>query len=74
MQRVSIGLFVIVCIIFWDGIYYEDVGYGFIDNVRGKVMVFEKVKKEGIIDGLKWVFRSFGNLLGNCIYDQDYIK
>jgi DNA repair and recombination protein RAD52 len=73
-QRVSIGLSVIVRITLRDGTYHEDVGYGSIDNARGKAMAFEKAKKEGTTDGLKRALRSFGNLLGNCIYDQDYIK
>lgn len=59
---------------FCDGIYYEDLGYGYIENCRGKVVVFEKVKKEGMIDVFKWVLRYFGNVLGNCIYDKEYLK
>ncbi len=37
-------------------------------------MAFEKAKKEGTTDALKRTLRSFGNVLGNCIYDQDYVK
>lgn len=57
-----------------DGTYHEDVGYGSIDNAKGKAMAFEKAKKEGTTDGLKRALRNFGNLLGNCIYDKDYVK
>lgn len=73
-QRVSIGLSVIVRITLRDGTYHEDIGYGSIENARGKAMAFEKAKKEGTTDGMKRALRSFGNVLGNCIYDQDYVK
>ena len=35
--------------------------------------MFEKAKKEGTTDGLKRALRSFGNVLGNCLYDKDYL-
>ncbi|KAG4264528.1 hypothetical protein LB506_009629 [Fusarium annulatum] len=73
-QRVSIGLSVIVRITLRDGTYHEDIGYGSIENAKGKAMAFEKAKKEGTTDGLKRALRSFGNVLGNCIYDKDYVK
>ncbi|KAG9252122.1 uncharacterized protein F5Z01DRAFT_662024 [Emericellopsis atlantica] len=73
-SRVSIGLSVIVRITLRDGTYHEDIGYGSIENAKGKAMAFEKAKKEGTTDGLKRALRSFGNVLGNCIYDQDYVK
>lgn len=73
-QRVSIGLSVIVRITLRDGTYHEDIGYGSIENAKGKAMAFEKAKKEGTTDGLKRALRSFGNVLGNCIYDKEYVK
>ncbi|OWT42682.1 RAD52 DNA repair protein RADC [Pochonia chlamydosporia 170] len=73
-QRVSIGLSVIVRVTLRDGTYHEDIGYGSIENAKGKAMAFEKAKKEGTTDGLKRALRSFGNVLGNCIYDTDYVK
>lgn len=73
-QRVSIGLSVIVRITLRDGTFHEDIGYGSIENAKGKAMAFEKAKKEGTTDGLKRALRSFGNILGNCIYDADYVK
>ncbi|KND89688.1 DNA repair and recombination protein rhm52 [Tolypocladium ophioglossoides CBS 100239] len=73
-QRVSIGLSVIVRITLRDGTYHEDIGYGSIENAKGKAMAFEKAKKEGTTDGMKRALRNFGNVLGNCIYDQDYVK
>lgn len=73
-QRVSIGLSVIVRVTLRDGTYHEDIGYGSIENAKGKAMAFEKAKKEGTTDGMKRALRNFGNVLGNCIYDQDYVK
>ena len=54
----------------WD---YQDIGYGHIENCKGKAAAFEKAKKEGTTDALKRALRNFGNLLGNCIYDKDYL-
>lgn len=33
-----------------------------------------KAQKEAITDGTKRALRSFGNMLGNCLYDKDYTK
>lgn len=56
-----------------DGTFHEDVGYGHIENCKGKAAAFEKAKKEGTTDALKRALRSFGNVLGNCIYDKTYL-
>ncbi|RDW91418.1 hypothetical protein BP5796_02583 [Coleophoma crateriformis] len=71
--KVSLGLSVIVRVTLRDGTYHEDVGYGHIDNCKGKAPAFEKAKKEGTTDALKRALRNFGNVLGNCIYDKDYL-
>lgn len=52
----------------------QDIGYGSIENSKGKAAAFEKAKKEAATDGLKRALRSFGNVLGNCLYDKDYLK
>ena len=52
---------------------HQDIGYGHIENCKGKAAAFEKAKKEGTTDGLKRALRNFGNLLGNCVYDKDYV-
>jgi DNA repair and recombination protein RAD52 len=36
-------------------------------------MAFEKAKKEGTTDALKRALRNFGNVLGNCVYDKDFL-
>lgn len=51
----------------------QDVGYGHIENCKGKAAAFEKAKKEGTTDALKRALRNFGNILGNCIYDKEYL-
>lgn len=51
----------------------QDIGYGHIENCKGKAAAFEKAKKEGTTDAMKRALRNFGNVLGNCIYDKDYL-
>lgn len=52
---------------------HQDIGYGHIENCKGKAPAFEKAKKEGTTDGLKRALRNFGNVLGNCVYDKEYV-
>jgi len=70
---ISIGLSVVVRVTLKDGTYHEDTGYGGIENCKSKIAAFEKAKKEGTTDALKRALRNFGNVLGNCIYDKEYI-
>ncbi|CAI4215369.1 unnamed protein product [Parascedosporium putredinis] len=72
--RVSLGLSVVVRVTLRDGTYHEDIGYGNIENCRGKASAFEKAKKQATTDALKRALRNFGNVLGNCIYDKDYLS
>jgi DNA repair and recombination protein RAD52 len=71
--KVSLGLSVIVRITLRDGTFHEDMGYGHIENCKGKAAAFEKAKKEGTTDAMKRALRNFGNVLGNCLYDKDYL-
>ncbi|KAK3365778.1 hypothetical protein B0T24DRAFT_636714 [Lasiosphaeria ovina] len=71
--KISLGLSVVVRVTLRDGTYHEDVGYGHIENCKGKAAAFEKAKKEGTTDALKRALRNFGNVLGNCIYDKAYL-
>lgn len=72
--KVSLGLSVVVRVTLKDGTFHEDIGYGHIENCKGKAVAFEKAKKEGTTDALKRALRNFGNVLGNCIYDKEYLK
>lgn len=71
--KVSLGLSVIIRVSLRDGTFHEDIGYGSVDNCKGKAAAFEKAKKEGTTDALKRALRNFGNVLGNCIYDKEYL-
>ncbi|KAJ1949381.1 DNA repair protein rad52 [Linderina macrospora] len=70
----SIGVSCTMRVTLKDGTSKEDIGYGMIENVKSKAMAFEKVKKEAVTDALKRAMRQFGNVLGNCVYDKDYLK
>jgi DNA repair and recombination protein RAD52 len=72
--RVNIGISVIIRVTLRDGTFHEDIGYGNIDNCKGKAGAFEKAKKEATTDALKRALKNFGNVLGNCIYDKDYLS
>lgn len=71
--KISLGLSVIVRVTLKDGSHHEDIGYGQIENCKGKAAAFEKAKKEGTTDALKRALRNFGNVLGNCVYDKTYL-
>lgn len=71
--KVSLGLSVIVRVTLKDGTFHEDIGYGHMENAKGKAAAFEKAKKEGTTDALKRALKNFGNVLGNCIYDKEYL-
>ncbi|PGH16447.1 hypothetical protein AJ79_01778 [Helicocarpus griseus UAMH5409] len=71
--KISLGLSVIMRVTLKDGTYHEDIGYGHCENSKSKALAFEKAKKEGTTDGLKRALRTFGNVLGNCVYDKDYL-
>ncbi|KAJ5725789.1 uncharacterized protein N7483_007146 [Penicillium malachiteum] len=71
--KINLGLSVIVRVTLKDGSFHEDIGYGHIENCKGKAAAFEKAKKEGTTDALKRSLRTFGNVLGNCVYDKDYL-
>lgn len=72
--RVTLGLSVIVRVTLRDGTYHEDIGYGHVENFKGKAAAFDKAKKEGTTDALKRALKNFGNVLGNCIKDKEYVR
>ncbi|XP_018431957.1 PREDICTED: DNA repair protein RAD52 homolog [Nanorana parkeri] len=57
-----------------DGSYHEDVGYGVSEGLKSKALSLEKARKEAVTDGLKRALKCFGNSLGNCILDKDYLR
>ncbi|XP_048405602.2 DNA repair protein RAD52 homolog isoform X3 [Stegostoma tigrinum] len=57
-----------------DGSFHEDVGYGVSEGLKSKALSLEKARKEAVTDGLKRSLKSFGNVLGNCILDKEYLQ
>ena len=57
-----------------DGAFHEDVGYGTSEGMRSKALSVEKARKEAVTDGLKRALKSFGNILGNCLSDKEYVR
>ncbi|KAI8355543.1 hypothetical protein BD560DRAFT_335908 [Blakeslea trispora] len=72
--RVNIGISVTIKITLKDGTFHEDVGYGSSENARSKASAFEKARKQAVTDATKRALRSFGNALGNCLYDKVYLN
>jgi len=72
--RFYVGVSAIVKVQLKDGSYHEDVGYGVSEGMRSKALSLEKAKKEAVTDGLKRALKSFGNALGNCLHDKDWIS
>lgn len=71
--RYSIGCTAIVRVSLQDGTFREDIGYGTVENERRKPSAFERAKKSAVTDALKRALRGFGNALGNCLYDKDFL-
>ncbi|WWC69695.1 uncharacterized protein I206_103638 [Kwoniella pini CBS 10737] len=72
--RTSINVTAIIRITLADGTFHEDVGCGQGENLRGKSAALDKAQKEAVTDATKRALRTFGNLLGNCLYDKEYTK
>ncbi|KAG8746002.1 DNA repair protein rad52 [Ceratobasidium sp. 414] len=73
-QRYNIGVSAIIRVTLRDGAFHEDVGFGALENAKGKGMALDKCKKEAVTDGIKRTLRNFGNVLGNCLYDKQYVS
>ncbi|KAL4604969.1 hypothetical protein GN956_G25396, partial [Arapaima gigas] len=56
-----------------DGSFHEDVGYGISEGLKSKALSLEKARKEAVTDGLKRALKCFGNALGNCILNKEYL-
>ncbi|CAK5274747.1 unnamed protein product [Mycena citricolor] len=71
-RRCSAGVTCVMRVTLREGVWHEDVGYGLIDNAKGRGVALDKCKKEAVTDALKRTLRTFGNLTGNCLYDKNY--
>jgi len=72
--RFFVGVSAFVRVQLRDGAFHEDCGYGTSEGMRSKALSVEKARKEAVTDGLKRALKSFGNALGNCLNDKDYMK
>ncbi|XP_073400278.1 DNA repair protein RAD52 homolog [Dendrobates tinctorius] len=72
--RFFVGVCAFVKVQLKDGSYHEDVGYGVSEGLKSKALSLEKARKEAVTDGLKRALKCFGNVLGNCIMDKDYLR
>ncbi|NXR39008.1 RAD52 protein, partial [Zosterops hypoxanthus] len=72
--RFYVGVCAFVRVQLKDGSYHEDVGYGVSEGLKSKALSLEKARKEAVTDGLKRALKCFGNALGNCILDKEYLR
>jgi hypothetical protein len=72
-KKYNVGVSVVMRITLRDGTFHEDIGYGHCENVKMKHMALEKARKEASTDGLKRALRTFGRMLGNCLYDKKFM-
>lgn len=72
--KFCIGCTAIVRVTLDNGTHREDIGYGTVENERRKAAAFERAKKSAVTDALKRSLRGFGNALGNCLYDKDFLS
>eukprot|EP00075_Anas_platyrhynchos_P030124 XP_027319377.1 DNA repair protein RAD52 homolog isoform X1 [Anas platyrhynchos] len=72
--RFYVGVCAFVKVQLKDGSYHEDVGYGVSEGLKSKALSLEKARKEAVTDGLKRALKCFGNALGNCILDKNYLQ
>ncbi|ORX39675.1 hypothetical protein BD324DRAFT_614563 [Kockovaella imperatae] len=70
--RASVNVTAIVRITLADGCWHEDVGCGQGENQRSKAAALDKAKKEAVTDATKRALKTFGNVLGLCLYDKSY--
>ncbi|KAI5148926.1 DNA repair and recombination protein RAD52 [Enteropsectra breve] len=60
-------------IILKDGTFKEDIGFGESENQRSAAQALESAKKKAATDALKRALRQYGNALGNCCYNKNFI-
>lgn len=72
--KYNIGITCTTRVTLKDGSSREDVGFGSSENQRNKSQAYEKARKEASTDALKRALRLFGNALGNCCYDKEFIS
>ncbi|XP_036961783.1 DNA repair protein RAD52 homolog [Acanthopagrus latus] len=71
--RFYVGVSAFIKVQLKDGSFHEDVGYGVSEGLKSKALSLEKARKEAVTDGMKRALKCFGNALGNCIQDKEYL-
>lgn len=67
------GALAIVRVRVLGGCHHEDVGYGKGADSNRAIAV-ENANKEAVTDAVKRALRYFGSVMGNCIYDKQYLR
>jgi DNA repair and recombination protein RAD52 len=73
----SAGVAVVIRVILSEahgGTSHEDLGYGLVERCRDRGQALQKVSKEAVTDGMKRALRQFGEILGNCLYNKEYMQ
>ncbi|KAI9529958.1 hypothetical protein NQZ68_008197 [Dissostichus eleginoides] len=68
-----VGVSAFIKVMLKDGAFHEDVGYGVSEGLKSKALSLEKARKEAVTDGMKRALKCFGNALGNCILNKEYL-
>jgi DNA repair and recombination protein RAD52 len=55
------------------GVFKENIGHGSHEKMKQRGKAKEKALKEAVTDALKRVLRQFGEAMGNCMYNKEYI-
>ena len=69
----SCGCEAIIRVVLKNGAFHEDVGYGCATNMPTDVEATEKALKSAVSDATKRALRVFGDRLGNCLTDKQFI-
>lgn len=72
--RYTLGVSCTMRITLASGTHREDVGYGSSVNMPNRFQAYDKARKEAATDALKRSLRLFGESLGNCLYNKDYVE
>ncbi|KAK4687132.1 DNA repair and recombination protein RAD52, partial [Tremellales sp. Uapishka_1] len=72
--RCSVNVTAIVRITLQDGCFHEDVGCGGAENLKQKGAALDKAQKEAVTDATKRALKTFGSVLGGCLYDKEFTK
>ncbi|KAI8867543.1 dsRNA-binding domain-like protein [Ramicandelaber brevisporus] len=68
----NVGVSCIMRVSLANGTFHDDVGFGATDNSASKMQAFEKAKRAAVVDAIKRCLRTFGQVLGGCLYDKQF--